>query len=97
MLASRLATIPRVAFATALTKPAVTFRVQTVQYATRSSRVIGRVRKATLKERAMAPATDSAFNIGKGVLAGGSVVGLGALCYYGLGMSNQIGAIDRAA
>ncbi|TNN03454.1 hypothetical protein fugu_000483 [Takifugu bimaculatus] len=30
------------------------------------------------------------------VLAGGAAVGLGALCYYGLGMSNEIGAIEKA-
>jgi len=53
-------------------------------------------RRRTLKEIAMAPAGDSAFSIGKGVLAGGSAFGLGALCYYGLGMSKEEGAIDRA-
>lgn len=35
-------------------------------------------------------------NVGRMVLAGGAAVGLGALCYYGLGMSNEIGAIERA-
>lgn len=34
--------------------------------------------------------------MGKMVLAGGAVVGLGALCYYGLGMSSEIGAIEKA-
>lgn len=38
----------------------------------------------------------SAFSVGKGLVAGGSVLGLGALCYYGLGMSSQLGAVDRA-
>ena len=38
-----------------------------------------------------------AFTLGKGMLAGVSAVGLGMLCYYGLGMSNEVGAIDRAA
>lgn len=51
----------------------------------------------SLKERLMAPAGDSAFTAGRGLLAGASVIGLGALCYYGLGLSNQVGAIDRAA
>ena len=37
-----------------------------------------------------------AFNMGKGFLAAGSAVGLGALCYYGVGLSNEVGAIDRA-
>lgn len=35
-------------------------------------------------------------NVGRMVLAGGAAVGLGALCYYGLGMSNEMGAIERA-
>ena len=34
--------------------------------------------------------------MGRMVLAGGAAVGLGALCYYGLGMSNEIGAIEKA-
>jgi len=38
----------------------------------------------------------TAFNIGKGAVAGGAVIGLGALCYYGLGLSSQTGAIDHA-
>lgn len=52
--------------------------------------------KMSLKDRLMAPAGDSAFVAGRGFLAGASVLGLGALCYYGLGMSNEVGAIDRA-
>lgn len=35
-------------------------------------------------------------SMGRIVLAGGAVVGLGALCYYGLGMSSEIGAIEKA-
>lgn len=38
----------------------------------------------------------AADRMGKMVLAGGAAVGLGALCYYGLGMSNEIGAIEKA-
>lgn len=34
--------------------------------------------------------------MGRIILAGGAAVGLGALCYYGLGMSNEIGAIEKA-
>ncbi|PWA21491.1 hypothetical protein CCH79_00003088, partial [Gambusia affinis] len=52
-----------------------------------------------LKEAAFEPATDTAIKIdsmGRMVLAGGAVVGLGALCYYGLGMSNEIGAIEKS-
>ncbi|XP_043261224.1 growth hormone-inducible transmembrane protein-like [Colletes gigas] len=52
-------------------------------------------RSATVSEQAMAPAGETAFNIGKGAVAGGAVVGLGALCYYGLGLSSSTGAIDH--
>lgn len=36
-----------------------------------------------------------AFNIGKGALAGGSVLGIGALCYYGAGLSTEASALDK--
>ena len=29
-------------------------------------------------------------------MAGASVLGISALCYYGLGLSNESGAIDRS-
>lgn len=38
----------------------------------------------------------TAFNVGKAAIAGGAAVGLGALCYYGLGLGNESGAIDRS-
>ena len=38
----------------------------------------------------------SAENTGKAVLAGGCLAGIGALCFYGLGLSNELGAIDKA-
>ncbi|XP_037084250.1 growth hormone-inducible transmembrane protein-like [Pollicipes pollicipes] len=53
-------------------------------------------RRATLKEQAMAPAGEGAFTAGRGLVAGASVVGIGALCYYGAGLSSEMGAIDRA-
>ena len=37
-----------------------------------------------------------AFTMGQGLLAGASAVGLGALCYYGLGLSNEVGTVDKA-
>lgn len=33
---------------------------------------------------------------GRVILGGASLAGIGALCYYGLGLSNEIGAVDRA-
>ncbi|XP_073988091.1 growth hormone-inducible transmembrane protein [Rhodnius prolixus] len=38
----------------------------------------------------------SPFDVGKAALAGASLVGVGALCYYGLGAGSQPGAIDQA-
>jgi len=50
-----------------------------------------------LKDRAMGPTSGAPFRIGQGAVAGASVFGLGALCYYGLGMSHAgQGAIDRS-
>lgn len=34
--------------------------------------------------------------IGRGLLTGGSALGLGALVYYGLGMSNQAGILEKS-
>ncbi|OXA38966.1 growth hormone-inducible transmembrane protein [Folsomia candida] len=42
-----------------------------------------------LKDRAMGPTSGAPFQIGQGVIAGASVFGIGALCYYGLGMSSE--------
>lgn len=53
-------------------------------------------RQATLKERAMAPAGETAFSIGRGAVAGGSIVGIGALCYYGLSSSHGKSALDQS-
>lgn len=52
-----------------------------------------------LKEAALEPSLEKIFKIdqmGRWFVAGGAAVGLGALCYYGLGMSNEIGAIEKA-
>jgi hypothetical protein len=35
--------------------------------------------------------------IGQGLVAGASLIGIGSLAYYGLGLSNQSGIVDRAA
>ncbi|XP_052439670.1 growth hormone-inducible transmembrane protein-like [Carassius gibelio] len=60
---------------------------------------LGFRRSKTVKDQAFQPTTDTAIKIdsmGRIVLAGGAAVGLGALCYYGLGMSNEMGAIEKA-
>jgi hypothetical protein len=53
-------------------------------------------RRRTLKETLTAPTKGMPFSIGQGAVAGGAVVGLGALAFYGLGLSNEAGAIDRS-
>lgn len=53
-------------------------------------------RRKGLKETLMSPSTGTAFNMGQGALAGASVLGLGALVFYGLGLSNEVGTVDRA-
>lgn len=53
----------------------------------------GRLRKRPMMFVILFSAVDS---MGRIVLAGGAAVGLGALCYYGLGMSSEMGAIEKA-
>ena len=52
-------------------------------------------RRRTIKEAAMAPEQGTAINIGQGALAGAAVCGLGALAFYGAGMSGEVGAVDK--
>jgi len=53
-------------------------------------------RRRTVKEAAMAPSEGTAISMGQGAVAGGAALGLGALAFYGLGMSSEAGAVDRA-
>ncbi|XP_011863177.1 PREDICTED: growth hormone-inducible transmembrane protein-like [Vollenhovia emeryi] len=53
-------------------------------------------KRATVVERATAPAGETAINVGKAAVAGGALAGLGGLCYYGLGLSSRTGSIDHA-
>lgn len=62
---------------------------QTISRSSRSAK------QRTLKEKVMAPST-TPFSIGQGVVAGASAVGLGALAFYGLGFSGEVGAVDKA-
>ncbi|KAG8435005.1 hypothetical protein GDO86_013097 [Hymenochirus boettgeri] len=70
-------------------------------YASKARFGLRRVKSAReeIKETAFKPSMGTAARIdttGRIIVAGGAVVGLGALCYYGLGMSNEIGAIEKA-
>lgn len=54
-------------------------------------------KKNSIYEQVTAPAGETAFNIGKGAVAGGAALGIGALCFYGAGLSSSTGAIDHVA
>jgi len=61
---------------------------------TRAARARSRIRTAeTIKQ----PSTFSADNTGRAILGGACAAGVGALCFYGLGLSNEAGAIDNAS
>lgn len=53
-------------------------------------------RKPTLKERIMEPTSGMPFTVGAGAVAGASLLGIGALCYYGLGLADGVSTLDRA-
>merc|ERR1711963_1045621 len=53
-------------------------------------------RTRTLKESAMAPEQGTAINMGQGALAGAAALGIGALAFYGAGMSGEMGAVDKS-
>jgi len=112
MIAARLVSIPPAAFATGLgktigsaSKNGLSGRSQCVRWFVQDSRsgasTAGRgqshaARRKGLRETVMAPAGGTAFSIGQGALAGASALGLGALAFYGLGLSNEVGSVDRA-
>lgn len=50
----------------------------------------------SLKEILMQPTSGTPFALGSGAVAGGALLGIGALCYYGLGMSKTAGAYENS-
>ena len=56
------------------------------------------VKKPTrsLKEILLQPTSGASFSLGSSAVAGASLVGLGSLCYYGLGMSKSAGIYDNS-
>lgn len=44
----------------------------------------------------MAPSEGKAINMGQGALAGAAVLGVGALAYYGAGLSGEMGAAEKS-
>ncbi|XP_075466573.1 growth hormone-inducible transmembrane protein isoform X1 [Ascaphus truei] len=107
-----LRSLPTLAFRPTLTQGSPALRNSTLKtnqwllqpnqgYASKSRFGFRRVKSAReeIKEAALEPSMGTAARFdsaGRLVVAGGAVVGLGALCYYGLGMSNEIGAIEKA-
>ncbi|KRY28123.1 Growth hormone-inducible transmembrane protein [Trichinella spiralis] len=66
-------------------------------FATRSYRSAGQaVRRKTLKEVLTQPATETPFFAGKLAVAGGAALSIGALCYYGLGLSSESGILEQS-
>ncbi|VDK63389.1 unnamed protein product [Onchocerca ochengi] len=49
----------------------------------------GSATRTTLKERLMGPTTGKPYMYGSAAVAGASLLGIGALCYYGLGLSKE--------
>lgn len=55
-----------------------------------------RAERMSLRDRAMAPPGPNAYSIGKGALAGGAALGLGALCFYGLGLGSGTSTLENS-
>lgn len=55
-----------------------------------------RTERQSLRERAMAPPGPNAYSIGKGALAGGAALGIGALCFYGLGLGTGTSTLENS-
>jgi len=81
-----------------LVKPNVVSQVSVRQAAnsSRTSFVRRATRNRSLKEIVMAPAGEGAFTTGKAIALGASGLGLGALCFYGLGLSSEPGTVERS-
>lgn len=55
-----------------------------------------RARRRAFADTVSKPVGDTAFTIGRGAVAGGAAFGLGSLCYYGLGLSNEVGTLETS-
>jgi len=72
--------------------------IQRAFYATRPTgfRAAAPVKRRTLMEALKAPASDTPFIWGRAIALGGGVTGLGYLCYYGLGLSNELTTLEKS-
>ncbi|KAG0719518.1 hypothetical protein GWK47_050317 [Chionoecetes opilio] len=105
MLATKLSTVCRVS-AGIMLRPSLSAAPRTpLTHLVRGYREAGRpfTRRSKLREAQaqVAQTTQTTkgkigpLEVGQIAVAGGAVLGIGAICYYGLGMSNEPGAIDR--
>lgn len=67
----------------------------------RAGRVVSRSipitkERRSIKEILLQPTTGIPFSLGSSAVAGASFFGLGALCYYGLGLSKTPGTFENA-
>ncbi|XP_055547528.1 growth hormone-inducible transmembrane protein-like [Wyeomyia smithii] len=99
---SRLACHGRIFASTSVIQPGLqaSRRPQLVRYYARDvkggANWTARAERQTLRERAMAPPGPNAYSIGKGALAGGAALGIGALCFYGLGMGTGTSTLENS-
>lgn len=102
MLASKLCRIPITSFVAGigrpLNKPQLCMRTRTQQLASdsRSGATRRGQRTKISLEKFTTPAGETAFTVGKGMVAGAAALGLGSLCVYGLA-SKEISALDKRA
>ena len=57
---------------------------------------LGGSSRMTLRQKLMQPTTGLPFAVGRGVVIGATAVGMGALAYYGSGLSDAQGAFERS-
>ncbi|XP_022317434.1 growth hormone-inducible transmembrane protein-like [Crassostrea virginica] len=99
MLASKLCRIPITSFVSGIGRPlnkpqlCIKTRVQQMSMESRSG-TSRRAARSKLVEKVAAPAGETAFTVGKGMVAGAAALGLGSLCFYGLA-SKEISALDK--
>ncbi|KAL7728251.1 hypothetical protein ACLKA6_007357 [Drosophila palustris] len=55
-----------------------------------------RTKGPSLKDKLMGPPSENAYSMGKGAAAGAALMGLVALCYYGMGLSQQPSLYDHS-
>lgn len=54
------------------------------------------IKEMSLKERLLSPPSSNAYSIGKGALAGGAILGMGSLCFYGVGLGNGTSTLENS-